>query len=202
MTDVKLDGVAVYISKIEDNTVMEKLFSEERNREIEEIRNERARLEKYSVFKLLEKAVSEELGISPNEAKIYKNENRRWTSPYFDFSLSHSKGAVVVAISGMRVGVDIEALTGNERTGVAKKYLSESEYAEYEALRGEEKEIYFLSKWTAKEALFKSKNEAQFLPSEVIAANEEVVTQTVDIDGEKYVLSVASENENIQIKTV
>ena len=202
MTDVKLDGVAVYISKIEDNTVMEKLFSEERNREIEEIRNERARLEKYSVFKLLEKAVSEELGISPNEAKIYKNENRRWTSPYFDFSLSHSKGAVAVAISGMRVGVDIEALTGNERTGVAKKYLSESEYAEYEALRGEEKEIYFLSKWTAKEALFKSKNEAQFLPSEVIAANEEVVTQTVDIDGEKYVLSVASENENIQIKTV
>ena len=179
MTDVKLDGVAVYISKIEDNTVIEKLFSEERSREIEETRNARAGLEKYSVFKLLEKAVSEELGISPNEAKIYKNENRRWTSRLFDFSLSHSKCAVAVALSEKPIGIDLEVLCGKDRTGLAKKYFSPLEYAEYEALRGEEKEIYFLTKWTAKEALFKSKNEAQFIPSKVNPKSDEVLTQLV-----------------------
>ena len=202
MSDTVLDRVIVYISKIKENTVIEKLFSEERSREIEETRNARAGLEKYSVFKLLEKAVLEELGIAPKKAKIHKNENHRWTSPYFDFSLSHSRNVAAVALGEKYVGVDIEALFGNERAGLAKKYLSETEYTEYEALRGEEKEIYFLTKWTAKEALFKSRNEAQFIPSKVNPKSDEVLTQLVVIDGEKYVLSVASENKNIVIKTV
>lgn len=202
MNDVKLDGVIVYISKIREDTKITKLFTAERNTEIEATANARARLEKYSVFKLLELAVSEELKIDIEDAKIFKNQNGRWTSPYFDFSLSHSKNAVAVALSKKSVGVDIEALSGKNYTGLAKKYLSPAEYREYEVLSVDEKERYFLSKWTSKEALFKSKNEAQFLPRDVNAKGCDVLTQTMEIDRDKYVLSVASENKNIILKMI
>ena len=202
MSELKLNGPVVYISKIPESISVTKLASEERNLEILKTSNERAKIEKYYAFRVLERAICKELDGSIEDLQIHKNENGRWMGRGLDFSLSHSVNAVAVALSPEPIGVDIEAAIGKSYGGLAKKYLCADEYREYEALSAEERELYFLSKWTAKEALFKSLNEGKFVPSRVNPKSSDTVCHVMNIDGEKYVLSVASKNKAIKLKTV
>ncbi len=195
-------GICVYITEICKNTQISELFSEERNAEIQSTKNERIRLEKYSAFKLLERAVFEELAIDAREAGIYKNENGRWTGRDFDFSISHTDGAVAVVVSKESVGIDIERVSYKRHASLAKKYLNQAEFDEYSALCDEEQEVYFLKKWTAKEAFFKAKNEPQFVPSKVNPTDADASVMTADFFGGKYVLALSPKNEKITVKTV
>ena len=67
-------------------------------------------------------------------------------------SLTHTNGACAAAISESPVGIDIERPRTIRET-LAKRVLTQEEYAEYAASRN--KDMYFLEKWTKKESEYK-----------------------------------------------
>lgn len=72
--------------------------------------------------------------------------------PYFQFNVSHTRGAMAAAVSPLRVGVDIEAPRRfSMRT--AKRCFSQQELAYLE--HGQDQMSRFLNIWTRKEAHLK-----------------------------------------------
>ena len=77
--------------------------------------------------------------------------------PYFPgsdlhFSITHTKSTVFCAISDKEIGIDAEELTRKVSPALAEKILSPYEYAQYEALPAEEKNLALLRLWVLKEA--------------------------------------------------
>jgi len=73
-------------------------------------------------------------------------------------SLSHRRGWVAAAVAGMAVGVDIECARpprGDPRERAALM-LSQSELVQWQSLPADEREAALLTRWTLKEAWFKS----------------------------------------------
>jgi 4'-phosphopantetheinyl transferase len=80
--------------------------------------------------------------------------------PYFPdsnlhFSITHTKTTVFCAISDTEIGIDAEELTRKVSPNLAEKILSPYEYAQYEALPAEEKNLALLRLWVLKEAAAK-----------------------------------------------
>jgi len=82
------------------------------------------------------------------------------------FSISHSRGLVVVALTrGSPIGVDVEATNGNgDNLGLAKRYFSKEEYANLTALPIEDQNKRFFDLWTLKEAYIKACGEGLSIP--------------------------------------
>ena len=77
--------------------------------------------------------------------------------PYFPgsdlhFSITHTKSTVFCAISDKEIGIDAEELTRKVSPALAEKILSPYEYAQYEVLPAEEKNLALLRLWVLKEA--------------------------------------------------
>lgn len=77
--------------------------------------------------------------------------------PYFltgdlHFSITHTRTRVFCALSDRPVGIDAEDLNRKVSPGLAEKILSAHEYAQYEALKDEEKNEALLRFWVLKEA--------------------------------------------------
>jgi 4'-phosphopantetheinyl transferase len=188
----------VYISSIPKEIVITPLASEERNKEMAKVSNERLKREKYFVWKLLEYAISHSLGLVPQDVKFEKLDSGRWCTPEFEFSLSHTDGAAAVAVSSAPVGVDIEPVKAPRSKSFAEKILNESQFKEYLELSHTEREEYLIAKWTAKEAHFKSLHLSEFSPSADVGDAPQIQTDAVTLSGKKYILSVATEN-NVRI---
>jgi 4'-phosphopantetheinyl transferase len=80
-------------------------------------------------------------------------------APRFTFSLSHTRGLVACAISeGVECGVDVESFArGGRPLRVARRVLSEREFADLEAQPAEAKLGRLLEYWTLKEAYLKAR---------------------------------------------
>ncbi len=74
------------------------------------------------------------------------------------FSLSHSGHWVVLAVSTSgAVGIDIEAAERKrDLAGIAESYYHPQEFAQLQALAGNQQTDYFYRLWTLKEAFFKA----------------------------------------------
>jgi phosphopantetheinyl transferase len=70
--------------------------------------------------------------------------------------------------------------------------MSEEELRAYEQVKEEERECRLIEIWTAKEAIFKSKGIAHFIPKEQDTRSAGVHTESIIIDGKKYIWSVAT----------
>lgn len=192
----------VFISEIPDNTEITPIYPPERYAEILNTSNERLKKEKYFVWRLLEYALMKCRGVNINDAEIKKGESGRWGAEGFDFSLSHSAGVAAVAISDTSVGVDIEEMCTPKSENFAKRILSDGEYQEFLSVQTESREEYLIKKWTAKEAVFKSRNGETFIPKKTETHSDTVKTDTVVIKDKKYVFSVFAINEeeiNVEI---
>ena len=185
----------VYIARIPEGEVAyEALYPESRDKEVSGVRNERVRREKYFVWRLLEHALEASLGLDIKALKIDKNENGKWICDDVNFSLSHGGDAVAVVISSNDVGIDIEPFSAIKNENIVKRILSERELLEFSSLLQDEKEEYVLKKWTAKEAIFKARNDKVFHPQSIEVSDHNVSFAEAVLDGEKYLLSVFSEN--------
>ena len=185
----------VYIARIPEGEVAyEALYPESRDKEVSGVRNERVRREKYFVWRLLAHALETSLGLDIKSLKIEKNENGKWICDDVYFSLSHGGDAVAVVISSNDVGIDIEPLSAIKNENIVKRILSERELLEFGSLLQVEKEEYVLKKWTAKEAIFKARNDKVFHPQSIEVSDHNVSFAEAVLDGEKYLLSVFSEN--------
>ena len=185
----------VYIARIPEGEVAyEALYPESRDKEVSGVRNERVRREKYFVWRLLAHALEASLGLDIKALKIDKNENGKWICGDVNFSLSHGGDAVAVVISSNDVGIDIEPLSAIRNENIVKRILSERELLEFGSLLQDEKEEYVLKKWTAKEAIFKARNDKVFHPQSIEVSDHDVSFAEAVLDGEKYLLSVFSES--------
>ena len=158
-------NVKVYYSAIPCGECDFALYPEQRAMEIGAVRNDKLKKEKYYAWKLLEFAI-ESLGINFRKLDFVKHDNGKWTCEKVCFSLSHTDGAVAVAVSKMNVGVDIEKVS-DRAMRVAKKVFSQSEL---DACDGDEI-LYTTKLWTQKEAIFKTLDEGVFSPQSASATS-------------------------------
>ena len=190
---LKLEKTRVYISEISKDTSVADVYPSERADEIANTSNEKARAEKYFAWRLLEHAISDCFGVKIDEIVFSKKENGRWCADGFDFSLSHSDGVCAVAISDSSVGVDIQRISAPRSNSFAKRILSEAEFEELYDLTEDSREEYLILKWCEKEAIFKSRNLAVFIPKETaIDSNCKIKTEFLTIGEKRYVLSVCA----------
>ena len=165
-----------------------------RQKEIESCSNFKVKQEKFYIWKLLEIALKQSLGIDIKEVEFRKLDNGKWVCDKCQFSLSHSHGIVCVAISDAYIGVDLEYMDSKRNP---LKLLDKT-------LCGDEKcetENEFFVLWTIKEAAFKYKNENRFDPQKIDTTKiENVKTDYLNIGAEKYVYSLVGDNlENIKV---
>lgn len=192
--NAKKQYLYVYISTVTSSTAFSPIFPKERENEINSVRNERVKREKYSAWRLLEYAVSKALGISIVDAKLTKDENGKWHSPHFEFSISHSRSAVAVAISHAPVGIDVELVGSVRHDGFAERNLTSGELSEYYSLPDTEKEAFLLTRWCIKEAVFKKRGDKIFSPSNINTIAEGFTINSFRLNGENYVCAVTTQN--------
>lgn len=183
----------VYVASIPKDGKMGELVPKERDCEVKNCVNDTVRREKYYVWKLLEYALLHSFGKPLDKLGIRKTEFGKWVCDKYAFSLSHSSGAVAVAVSCQNVGVDLEAKR-DIREGIYSKILSKAERDEYFALDVREKNDWLLKKWTQKESVFKTLDIKSYVIADIKTDN--VRSFCVKINDKEYYLSVCSEHIN------
>ena len=193
----------VYYARIPHEGAVEAVYPDEREQEIATCRNERVKREKYYVWRLLEYALEQSLGVSLREAAPRKNDNKKWVSDACFFSLSHSGDVVAVAVSLAPIGVDVEGTERERYEMIADHIFSDAERAHYETLEESAKMRFVMAAWTQKESLFKRADERVFAPKSYDVLKADVQTHEICVDGRSYFLSVASEKvQSLRIKNV
>ena len=195
LTSAKANFTYVYVAEIPYGELKE-LYPKERQLEIKHTKNEKLKREKYYVWRLLEYALAESFEKSISELEFTKHESGRWSTPFCEFSLSHTDGVVAVAISNETVGVDVEVTKPRHNDKTAGRIMTAEEYNKYQNLPESERTEFFLSVWTRKEAVFKSLHLDSFVPSRDYYDSEITLkTEIVTTMAGKAILSVASRCE-------
>lgn len=179
--------VDVYVAELPEGDVCYPVFPEERETELRGISSDRTRREKYYAWRLLEYALLESFGLSMEEAELYRSISGKWLSPRAELSISHSGGAVAVAVSRGPVGLDVERCGRGLGRGFAARMLTERELTSL----GKEEEAV-TETWCKKEAIFKMRGDVRFIPREVESSETPVHTETVSLPAGEYILAVAT----------
>jgi 4'-phosphopantetheinyl transferase len=111
----------------------------------------------------LRKILSKYTGIAPNLLRFKYNEYGKpfitnQTRSNLQFSLSHSNGVALFALTlDNKIGIDIEQINSSYvGADIAAKSLTEFELAHFKTLTSVEREHFFFSCWTRKEAFSKA----------------------------------------------
>jgi phosphopantetheine--protein transferase-like protein len=184
------DFLRVYVAPVPSFIKIEPVYPALRDNEICACSNQTVKSEKYCVWKLLEYAIKSALNKDITQFSFTKNASGKWECKDFEFSLSHSKGVVAVAISNKKVGVDIEQYR-EMAEGIENKILTDEEKREFVAIADSARNDYLLKKWTQKESIFKCHQGAS-QPLRINTLRFEVVSKTLHVQEAAYCLSVAS----------
>lgn len=161
----------------------------ERKKELETIKNDEVKKQKFYVWKLLETALEKYLNYDLQDIKFTHLPNGKWICNKCHFSLSHSDNVVAVAISDKPVGVDIQLQKEIENINLFKKHLLNE---------NEMKRVpnnYLLEAFAMKEAMFKESNEVNFVPSHFDILNtEKCKFYNLTIANKAYKLAVCCDN--------
>ena len=185
--------VDVYLCAIPENVTLKPLLPAARNDEIDRVSNERVKVEKYCVWRLLEYALERSFGYRMEDLRFEKNGNGKWVCDKCELSLSHCDGAVAVAVSRAPVGIDVETARPLSRERFAELILTEKEKECYGTLEDADRERFLIALWTKKESLFKRDGEKHFSPSAIDTTVAKVCCGILKIDEREYFLSVATE---------
>ena len=186
---VEKSNIFVYASRFPFEVDDEKIFPQARAEEIESCSNADVRLQKFYVWKLLEKALSQSLGLGISELAISRAASGKWECNECFFSLSHSGNFVAVAVSCEPVGIDVEKLNLSRfNSALAEKITTERE-------KGDLSPQTLNVLWTKKEAIFKLLGGKAFLPNNIETADYNTITKIINSGDESYFVTVASEKE-------
>ena len=199
MNTIRLQGDCTYVYVAEiPNGELKELYPKERQLEINHTKNEKLKREKYYVWRLLEYALAESFGKSISELEFTKHKSGRWSTPFCEFSISHTDGVVAVAISNETVGVDVEVIKPRHNDKTAERIMTAEEYNKYQNLPESERTEFFLSVWTRKEAVFKSLHLDSFVPCrDYYDSGITLKTKILFVKDEKAIVSVASRNKDV-----
>ena len=192
--------VDVYIAAMPEGDCDFEISCKARAEEIAAVSNEKVRREKTYVWKLLCYALERSFGIRGNDIGFVKEEYGGWSVGNVQLSLSHSEGALAVAVSRAPVGIDIERIRAPRVDKVAEYIMSDRELKSFSAVPESEREERLIEIWTAKEAIFKSKHSRDFLPKSRDTLSEVFRTEKITVGNERYAWSVATSTpEKIRI---
>ena len=183
----------VYTAAIPTTVGVEAVFPSSRSEEISSCASQKAQKEKFCVWKLLEYALWHACKKDMRDISFRKSANGKWECDFCYFSLSHSENGVAVALSDSPVGIDIEKIAPvKNREKVAKKILTETEFAEYQRLVFDTQTAndFLLELWTKKESMFKRGGYTRFSPLQ-ISADGETATKRIVLAEEEFFLSVS-----------
>ena len=184
--------VDVYIAAVPENEPIGYVECKARRDEISSISNEKVKREKYFVWQLLCYALEHSFGLRREELDFTKESYGGWSVAGVKLSLSHSDGAVAVAVSREAVGIDIERVHRPRAQRIAERIMTDAELVRYERTPPEQRQRRLIEIWTAKEAIFKSKQADSFIPRQHDTLTESFLTNAITLSGEEYVYSVAS----------
>lgn len=168
--------------------------NELRLKEIESCSNLKVKQEKFYIWKLLEFALKNSLGIDIKDVEFRKLDNGKWVCDRCQFSFSHSHGVVCVAISDAYIGVDLEYMDSKRNPLSLKgKTICENEKCDTE-------NDFFLL-WTIKEARFKYENENHFDPLKIDTTKfDNYKSDFLNIGAERFVWTVVGDRlDNIKL---
>lgn len=183
----------VYYAAIPEREPVRDVFPKEREDEIFLCRSDKARIEKYYVWKLLEYAVKDAFNLEIDNLQFTKTPCGKWICPDVFFSLAHTDGLVCVAVSESTIGVDAEMIKPM-RAGIEAKILTERELCEFTALAESERDIYLLERWCKKEAIFKMRGGEALMPRSIEVEEYSVFTDRVNLGEREYLLAVCAES--------
>ncbi|MBR5135234.1 MAG: lecithin retinol acyltransferase family protein [Clostridia bacterium] len=184
----------VYVAAIPDGK-LGKVVPAARQEQIDQTTHEGLKRQRYFVWKLLEYALERSFGYKMKKMTFERDERGKWRCDECYFSLSHTDGAVAVAVSRTPVGVDIESTKRVINERAEEKILTSRERETFAALDEERRATYLLERWSAKESLFKRSDDAVFRPS-AIETDREVYIGRTTVGDERYQLTVATGDVN------
>lgn len=201
-TDKKEPFVNVYLAKIPQGVIVERVYPNCRNEEMESVTNAKIKLQKYCSWKLLECGIEHTFGVRFTDVNFNLNESGKWACDLCEFSISHSSNMVCVAISQKPVGIDVERVQA-PKVDISKEILSTGELEVYNALAKDEKVPFLIGAWAKKESLFKIKNKKSLSKEEFKSQNGIVLQAMLLALGEEFALGVATEYpKNVKVFTV
>ena len=175
------------------------LVPNERYLDVVRCKNEKVKREKYLVWKLLERAIKERFKLDFANLEFTKRANGQWVCPGLYFSLSHTDGAVCVAISDKPVGVDIE-MVRPLRPELLDRALTPDEREYAKGLGDDERLSFFLEAWVKKESLFKRDGGECLSPRSRDTLSTDAKAHRVTLGSDEYLIGLAySENKKYEI---
>lgn len=196
----KLPVVDVYFASLPLDAPIGEVECELRRKEIASISNESVRREKYFAWKLLCYALERSFGLRGKKLSFAKESYGGWSAGEISVSISHSNGALAVAVSRAPVGVDIEYIHTPNSEKFAERIMNETELAEFNSLPTDCRVEHLIDIWTAKEAIFKSEGKNSFIPQSIDTLSKSFKTDRIIIDGVQYSWSVATDTpERIRV---
>ena len=190
---MKNHSARVYYAPIPDRAAGVDILPKERLKEIESVASSRVRREKYFVWKLLEYALKDAFNLEIANLQFTKKANGKWICPDVCFSLSHTDGALCVAVSHSSVGVDIEEVK-SLREGLSEKILTDGESDVFRLLPECERGEQLLKLWCEKEAIFKSLDRDALMPKTIETKDYTTHTERVTLNGREYLIAVCAES--------
>lgn len=181
----------VFTAKIPQLQEDTPVYPPSRQAEIDGVKSQKTRIEKYGVWKLLQYAVQSTFSRPFTDFVFTKTVNGKWVCEDFHLSLSHSKTALAVAISSAPVGVDIQKDEPLSDIKIAKKMLTDEEFIAFQKLPQNQMNAYLVGTWAKKEAAFKRCNQKIFIPQKKELTKEEALVTTT-IEDENYFLAISS----------
>ena len=160
--------------------------------------SEKARADRYKVEKaryqyIISHGLMNKLFLSLGESLNF--EFNQWKKPFLkeskrQFNLSHSKDYMLLAISDLIVGVDIEFKKETRNfEGLSRQFMHNDEITEFNALKGDEQMNYFFKRWSQKEALIKAIGQGMSYPVKSINLSQDRDKQLISLNDQKYHLS-------------
>ena len=189
-----MQNIHVYYAAIPEGGCERELYPKERMEEIQGCKNEVVRREKYRAWEILKFAVQDALKLRFDNLQFTKLPTGQWICGECFFSISHSDGAVTVAVSDLNIGIDIEPIRAIDKR-LLPKVLTENELACYGELSEDEKERYLLECWCKKEAIFKASHGDILIPKEIECQNNFTDVYEVKIGDKQYLLAIAARGQ-------
>ena len=184
--------VDVYIAQLPAEEPTAPVLCAARREEIAGTANARLRREKHYVWRLLCYGLEKSLGLCEADLIFTKEKSGAWTVAGAEISLSHSEGALAVAISHAPVGVDIERVRPHKDKALAARILTDAERAALDTCSTPERNALLLTYFTGKEAVFKAAKGGVRL-SEIDTVTASLKSEAITVNGEPYIWSVATD---------
>ena len=189
--------VMVYVSTFDSDVAVESVEPAIRNEMIQRCTNQRAKQQRYCVWRLFDYALRDCYDGGVADFDFYVDDNGKWQTHYcISFSLTHCNNVVAVAVCNHAVGIDLEAVSHFTRhvgsADFAERVLTDNEQLLLQDVSIEARAELLAKLWTKKESFFKLRGSSAFVPKSIDTTIKPARSQLLTLGGEQYVLSVAT----------